>query len=163
MKLLRVVMWQCERMRRTEADDYLGMRLGACPLRIEHLVVSGRRVERVRVPCSECVLAKLYEVAHVLGPPALTPDGKIQFVVTQNRRVKKILREHEDEIVTVEEIDYRDVYLTPRQKQALTLLASGKATNITRLAKTLGITKPAALKLVRKSLRKLARRHTPQD
>jgi len=158
MKLLRLEMWQCERVRREEAG-YLATHFGRCPLYIEHLITSGNSVKRVRVGCENCVLAKLYRASYVVGSPVLTPDGRIRFYVRKDKKVKRIIEEHIDDLISVEEVDHREVVLTPRQREAIRLLASGEASNITRLAAKLGISKPAALRLVRRSLRKLARIH----
>jgi len=159
MKLLRLEMWQCERVRREEADGYLATHFGRCPLYIEHLVTSGNTVKKVRVGCENCVLAKLYRASYVVGNPVLTPDGKIQFYVRKDKRVERIIRDHAKDLISVEEVDHREVTLTPRQREAIRLLATGQASNITRLAEKLGISKPAALRLVKRSLRKLARIH----
>ena len=157
MKLLRILMWQCELVRQQEAEDYLATHLGRCPVYIEHLLATGNSVKKVRIGCENCVLAKLYRASYVVGKPTLTSDGKILFYVRKDKKVEKILKEHLDSLVSVEVVDHREVILTPRQREAIKLLAEGEATNITRLAQKLRITKPAALRLVRRSLRKLAR------
>ena len=160
MKLLRITMKQCDTVRNIGAEEYLGTRLGSCPLRIEHIIVSGKRIEHVKKSCDSCILAKLYHSTYVVGNPTLTPEGGIVFIAINTREVRRILKHHKEELINVEEVDPRNIYLTPRQKEALKLLATGEASNISRLARRLGITKPAALKLVRKSLQKLAKRHT---
>ena len=158
MRLLRITMKQCGLMRGLRAEGYLGTRLGSCPLRIEHVLVVDRRVRNVSAPCDQCVLAKLYQSTHVIGTPLLS-DDYIVFYARDNRQVRRILREHMDRVVGVDEIDYREIYLTSRQRQALRLLASGEATNISRLARKLRISKSAALRLVRRAIKKLAYRH----
>ena len=71
----------------------------------------------------------------------------------------KIFQEHKEDLVTVEQVDPRQVYLTPRQRQVLALLATGEASNISQVSRHLNISKPVALKLVRNALRKLARKY----
>jgi len=159
MKLLRITMKQCDTVKGIGAEEYLGTRLGSCPLRIEHIVVAGKKIERVKKSCDHCILAKLYHSTYVVGNPTLTQGGGIVFLAIDTREVRRMLNRHRDELINVEEVDPRSIYLTPRQKEALRLLATGEATNISRLARRLGITKPAALKLFRKSLQKLAKRH----
>lgn len=160
MKLVKVVIRQCETLRALDADEYLGTRIGYCPSKIEHIVVSGRRIHIFRKNCDDCVLAKLMKTTHVIGLPVIRKDETIHFIVRETRRAMKILKEHEKDILKMEEVDYREVYLTLRQKEALRLLANGEASNISRLARKLGISKPAALKLVKNSIRKLASRYS---
>ncbi len=155
MRLARIVMHQCEAVRRLEADDYLGTSFSSCPARISHVVVSKRRVIHVSKPCDDCVLAKLYRATHVVGQPKIRQDGRIEFIVRLNRRAERVLREHRDEIVEVEEIDYRSLYLTPRQRQALEAVAEGGAYGVTSLARALGVSKSSASRLYKRILRKL--------
>ncbi|MCE4625391.1 MAG: hypothetical protein F7C35_05960 [Desulfurococcales archaeon] len=159
MRLLEVVMKQCKRLRELGPDEYLGTSIKRCPLRIEHVVVKGHRVERLTMPCSKCVLAKLYRSTYLIGTPTLTSEGEIRFIVVENRAVRKIFQEHKEDLVSVKQVDPRQVYLTPRQRQVLALLASGEASNISQVSRHLNISKPAALKLVRNALRKLARKY----
>ncbi len=159
MRVLKIVMKQCEILRSLDAVGYVGSRLGGCVKFIEHAVMTREGIKRVRAPCHSCVLAKLYRASFVLGYPVITSDGLIRFLVLKNRLVQRILREHERDLVSVEELDYREVILTPRQRETLHHMALD-GTSITRIARALGVTKPAALKLARRSLRKLALLHT---
>ena len=159
MRVIRVVMWQCELLRQAEPEAYLGTRF-SCDRFIEHLVVSKRSVKRVRLACETCVLAKLARASYLLGHPEVTSDGKIQFLVRDDSGARRILREHQEDLVDVEYLDHRSVYLTPRQREVLKTLAE-ETTSISSLARRLGVAKPAALRLVKRSLRKLAKLHSP--
>jgi len=112
----------------------------------------------VKVPCDSCVLAKLYRASFVVGHPVLSPQGRISFLVRDDWQARRVLRKYPDRLVAVEEIDYRDIVLTPRQMEALKLLASNGA-GVSKIARALGVTKPAAHKLARRSLKKLAKIH----
>ncbi|MEB3806749.1 MAG: hypothetical protein GSR73_04450 [Desulfurococcales archaeon] len=160
MKLLKVTMKQCSLLRQLKPDEYLGTRIGTCPAKIEHIVVSNRRVHVLKKSCDDCVLAKLMRATHVIGQPVIRGDETIVFIVRDNKYTRRLLREHNDDIVDVGEVDYREVYLTLRQKEALRMLANGEASNISRLARKLGISKPAALKLVKSSIKKLASKYS---
>ncbi|MCE4620636.1 MAG: hypothetical protein F7C33_06410 [Desulfurococcales archaeon] len=159
MRLLKVRMRQCEKLRSIGADSYLGFRIASCPERIEHVVVSSRRVSIFSKRCDDCVLAKLVRATHVVGTPIIAGDS-IVFLVNDNRHARRLLAQHSDDIVEVEEVDYREAYLTKRQRQVLRLLASGEASNVSRVARKLGISKPAALKLVKNSIRKIVERYS---
>ena len=155
MKLLRVVLRQCERTRRLEARDHLGVRLASCPRKIEHLVVAKGGVKQVSVPCSDCVLAKLYASTFVASPPTVREDGSIQFIVRAGKAVDRLLSQHRDMVLEVEELDYRRVLLTPRQRTALRLLASGEAKGISGLAEKLRVNKSTASRIYRRMLEKI--------
>lgn len=159
MKLLRVVMTQCEKLKSLKPDEYLGVRIGSCPDRIEHIVVSNRRVHIVSKRCEDCVLAKLIRSTHVIGQPVLK-GGTITFIVRADKYSRNLIKKYSRDIIDISELDYRELYLTERQKQVLRLMVSGEASNISRIARKLGISKPAALKLVRNSIRKLAKRYS---
>ncbi|MCE4609397.1 MAG: hypothetical protein GSR77_00890 [Desulfurococcales archaeon] len=159
MKLLEVIMWQCELIRKLEAEDYLGVSLRRCPEKIEHIIVSDNKVKNVNVRCENCILAKLMKSTHIIGSPTIVNGGKIRFVVKNNASVKKLLKEHSYQLVEIKEVDHRELYLTRRQKEVLSLLVSGRVSNATQLSRLLKISKPAALKLIKRSIRKLARRH----
>ncbi|MEB3788805.1 MAG: hypothetical protein GSR72_02795 [Desulfurococcales archaeon] len=159
MKLLEVIMWQCELIRKLEAEDYLGVSLRRCPEKIEHLIISDNKVKNINVRCENCVLAKLMKSTHLIGSPIIVDGGKIKFIVKNNISVKKLLKEHSYQLVEIKEVDYRELYLTKRQKEVLSLLISGKVSNATQLSRFLKISKPAALKLIKRSISKLARRH----
>lgn len=160
MRLIRVVIRQCETLKSLQADEYLGTRIGYCPYKIEHIVVSRRKIHVFSKECESCVLAKLIRNTHVIGLPVIKEDQTIHFIVRESRNTLRVLREHAEDIVEIEPVDYREVYLTIRQKEALRLLANGDASNISRLARKLGISKPAALKLVKKSIQKIANRYS---
>lgn len=158
MKVLKVIMKQCDLVRSLEPRGYLGIRLGGCLKLIEHMLLTKSGIERVRVPCDSCVLAKLYRSSFVVGQPVVSPQGWISFLVKDDRQARRVLREHSDSLVSVEELDYRDVVLTPRQMEALKLLAHNGA-GASKIARALGVTKPAAHKLAKRSLEKLAKIH----
>ena len=159
MKFIEIEMKQCELMKSRHAEEYLGNSMRQCPARIEHIVVAQGRIHRVPVQCSSCVLAKLYRATHVIGNPVLTPDGRIKFVVVDSRTTRRIISEHREELISVRPVDQRQLYLTPRQREALRLLANEEATNISQISRLLKISKPAAHKLVRNSIRKVLRKH----
>ncbi len=135
----------------------LGFNVSGCPGKVEHVLARGHRVVRFQKKCGQCILPILARGAHLLGMPVLRNDGTIVFTVPLDRWVRKTLREHRDEVVSVDEVDYREVFLTERQRTALKLISSGEASNISRVAERLGISKPAAYKTVRSALRKLPR------
>lgn len=159
MKVLKVVMKQCEPVMSLEPGSYLGVRLGGCLRFIEHMLLTKSGIKKVRVPCDSCVLGKLYRSSFVVGQPVVSPEGWISFLVKDDRQARRVLREHSRSIVSVEELDYRNVVLTPRQLEALKLLASSGA-GVSKIARALGVTKPAARKLARRGLEKLVKMHT---
>jgi len=159
LRVARVTMRQCRELLELGPDGYLGFNVSGCPGRVEHVLVRGRRVVRFQKRCDQCILSMLARGTHLLGMPVLRNDGTIVFTVPLDRWVRKTLREHSDEVVSVEEVDYREVFLTERQRTALKLISTGEASNISRVAERLGISKPAAYKIVRSALRKLAGRH----
>ncbi len=156
MKALVVIATPCEYVKRLRPEGYLGYRLGGCPQgSIEHLLVTRKGLVKARKECENCVLARLARATHLLSPPVLTSTGHMKFLVTATPAAKRVLTEYRDRVVNIEEVDYRSVHLTPRQREAIQLLAE-QATNITGLARALGVSKPAAWKLVRKTIRKIA-------
>jgi len=159
MKLARITMKQCSQLRELEPDDYLGTKISGSPNRIEHIVISKRRIHTIRKKCSECILSKLAMATYVIGTPVIKPDRTIVFTIAINKKTMSIINQHKERLVNIEEIDYRKIYLTEKQKKAIKLLASGEASNITRLADKLNISKPAAHKLVKKTIHKLAGKH----
>jgi len=159
MRLLRIVLHQCNQLKNTDAIGHLGSRLSCKHDTVEHAVITKSGVVHVKKKCDSCIYAKLQASSFILGQPILLQGGLIQFLVAKNRAIEKLLKENSHIVVEAEEINYKDIVLTPRQKEALAYIASN-GTSISHLAKYLGITKPAALKLARKSLKKLARLHT---
>jgi DNA-binding CsgD family transcriptional regulator len=159
MRVARVAMRQCSELRELGAEGYLGFNVSGCPGRVEHVVVRGRRVVRFQKRCDDCILSFLARKTHLLGMPVLRSDGTIVFTVPLDKTVRRLLRENRDNVVSVEEVDYREVFLTERQRTVIRLISTGEASNISRVAEKLGISKPAAYKIVRSALRKLAGRH----
>ena len=162
MRLLRIVLHQCSQLRNINAEGHLGSRLSCPHNTVEHAVITGNGVTRVKKKCDTCIYTILQRLSFTLGQPILLRGGLVQFIVAKNRAVEKLLKENHHLLVEAEEVSYKDLFLTPRQKEALAYLAYN-GTSVSNLARYLGVTKPAALKLARKSLRKLARLHAGRD
>jgi predicted DNA binding protein len=159
LKALRIIMKQCQLLSSYKPEDYLGSYIGNCPRKIEHIIVSGGKTHRVKVSCDKCVYAELLKTTHIIGHPIVDRKGYIQFLVVNTRRVRKILDKHIDQLIAVEELDARSLYLTERQREVFRLFASKDVSSVGTLSQRLGISKPAASKLFRKTLSKLAMRY----
>ncbi len=157
MKALLISAVPCEQVRELGPEGYLGFRTLNCEA-IEHLIVSKGRVVRARRKCDDCVLGQLARHGFILSNPTITSEGFIRMASTDSAGVRRILRKYRHQIVAVEEIDLRGLILTPKQRMAVALLADG-ASNISGVARALGISKTAAWKLVKKSIKKIARLH----
>ncbi|MEB3850982.1 MAG: hypothetical protein LRS49_00165 [Desulfurococcales archaeon] len=158
MKALLVTALPCDEVRKLKPESHLGFRTLGCD-EIEHLIVSGGRALRTRRKCDECLLGVLIRSSYVLSGPVITPEGLVRMAAIDKPSVRRALRIHRRQLVSLEEVDVRNLVLTPRQRVAFSLLASD-AGNIAGVARALGISKVAAWKLVRKSLRKIARLHS---
>ena len=157
MKALLVEAVPCEMVRQLRPEAYIGYKIGDCSV-IEHILLAeGKPVRRTR-SCETCVLGQLVRHGHLLAPPTLTRQGLMRFIVSDTRETRRTLKRFRDQVVRVEEESISAVTLSPRQREAVSLLA-GSASNISRLARELGISKTAAWKLVKKSLQKLAKLH----
>jgi len=149
MEFLKVVLRTCPRVPR-DAYAHLGfhMRNG----RVIHLVATPRGVEKVVARCDECVFYQLASSGYIFGGVKLS-EGRITVIVTGNGAVKKILR-NSPQVVKVEEVSYKNLILTEKQRNALLHLAMGKGAG--DLAKELGVSRVAALKLIKRALKKVA-------
>lgn len=109
-------------------------------------------MEKVIARCDECAFYQLASSGYIFGGVKLS-EGHITVIVTGNGAVKKILRSL-PQVVKVEGVSYKNLVLTEKQRNALLHLAMGKGAG--DLAKELGISRVAALKLIRRALKKVA-------
>ncbi len=154
---LEVVMKQCPRARSLGARGYLGFRLAGQCERIVHLLETPEGPRILEAECSECILAELIRVTWLLAPPSLREDGSIRFLVADTPAARRLVERRRDRLVEARRRRLEGVALTPRQREALRMLGEGE--NIAGLARRLGVSRPAALRLARKTLAKLARIH----
>ena len=159
MRVLIVTAEPCEAVKALGAEGYVGFRLDprGCEW-VSHALLRRGRVVNVARRCEECVFGVLARSGHVLAAPTLTGGGRMRFVVEDTWRVRRALRAFSDQVVSVEEADARGLVLTARQRRVLALISDG-AGSIAEVARRLGVSKTAASKLVRKTLRKLSIAH----
>jgi len=157
MKILSVSMEPCKEVKEIEPGAYIGYRLLGCD-GIEHILLSGGSITRIRKRSEECVFAQLIRRGHTFTLPVITHDGLIRFMVINSINVRKILRKYEQRVLDVSEHDIRYITLTPRQRKALALFAL-QYNNISAVAKALNVSKPAAWKLIKKGIRKIVSLH----
>ena len=153
MKTLLVSMEPCREVKEAEPAVYIGYRLLGCD-RIEHILLSGGSIIRIRKRNEECMFAQLIRGGYTLTSPIITHDGFVRFVLIDSVNVRKILRKYEQRVLGTNEYDIRSLALTPRQRRALVLFAL-QYNNVSSVAKALNVSKPAAWKLIKKGIRKV--------
>lgn len=158
MRALLVSMEPCREVKEVEPAVYIGYRLLGCN-GIEHILLSGGSITRIRKRNEECMFAQLIRRGYTLTPPIIAQDGFVRFVLIDSTNVRKILRKYEQRVLDTSEYDIRSVALTPRQRRALALFAL-QYNNISGVAKALNVSKPAAWKLIKKGIRKIVNLYT---
>ena len=159
MQVLLVRMRQCPRVAGLRPSGYLGYRLKGCE-RIEHLLATRDGVARVEAECRGCVLAELLQAGYVLSRPEVDEDGTIRFVVASTPQARRVLSRYRGQLLEARRIRLENALLTPRRREVLRLMAE-ETVSVSRLARSLGVSKPAALKLVKRAIRKLVLLHSP--
>ncbi len=154
MKALRVTMHVCQRLASLKPRAYIGYRI-VDENTIKHLVLVGRRrLAKVRVDCSECVLGKLMKTSTLLSMPVL--EGElVRFIVLDTPALHRMLQNHGGRVVGVEPISISNIVLTEKQRKILQPAASASPTP-SRIAAALGVTRQAAQRLLRQVVRKLS-------
>jgi len=154
MKVLLASLEPCREIKELEPKIYIGYRVLDCD-RIEHIVLSGGSINKIKKRNEECVFAQLIRHGYALVPPIITQEGFVRLILIDSANVRKILKRHEQRIIGISRHDLRSLVLTLRQRRALSLFAL-QSNNISGVAKVLSISKPAAWKLIKKSIRKIA-------
>ncbi|MCE4627865.1 MAG: hypothetical protein F7C34_01775 [Desulfurococcales archaeon] len=156
MKALVIEAEPCETVKKLAPSSYVGFRMLSCG-KIEHLLIADNQVRRVRKGCENCVLGVLVRSGHLIGQPSITKSGKLRFIVADTVDTRRVIRKYGSQVVSSEQVDIRGISLTRKQREIVEMLASNE--NISSIARTMGISKAAAWKLVKKTLRKVARLH----
>jgi predicted DNA-binding protein (UPF0251 family) len=132
--------------------EYLGFSLQRYGI-IHYFKASGKVI---RLPCKDCVLRQLLGAAPLVSHPKFE-DGAFVFKFLYTRALAKRLKIKEAQWhsshFTLRLVSLRRVLLTSKQKKAFRLFATG---GLRRVAESLGVSKPAACRLVKRALQKLA-------
>ena len=156
MKALVIEAEPCEAVKRLAPSSYIGFKIMSCG-KIEHMLIADNKLRRVRKECDNCVLGALVKSGHIIGQPSITRAGRLRFIVADSAETRRTLRRHRAQVVYSEEVNIRGVSLTRKQREIVEMLAANG--NISGIARAMGISKAAAWKLVKKTLRKVARLH----
>lgn len=147
----------CELLKAISPSLYLGFELvdDGC---IEHFLMTKgcKEFRRLRIECENCMLGRLIRSSALLSSPMIVKQKAIRFLVLYNLSVRKILSDYRDQLIDLEVIDLRKVVLTEKQKQVLRMAGDGIGLSTSTLARRLGVSKPAARKLVRRTLCKVS-------
>jgi predicted DNA binding protein len=143
---------QCPTLRSVGARSYLGYRLlgdGS----VEHLVEDSEgRLVRVKADCGSCVFCRLIRSTYLVGPPVVKGEA-MKFTVVYNRAARRILESERGRVRSLRILRREAVLLTEAQREALALSVD-RGPRVSELARSLGVSKPAASKALRKALRK---------
>ena len=161
MKVARITMKPCKLLQNIKPKNYIGFKVNHEGM-VEHYIecINGSK-RRLKVNCYNCFLGRVLEYSYLISIPKIiaTNNGiSIRFFTLYNARVRELLREFRDQIIDLVIDDYRNYYLTPRQLQILQLLGDDRK-SISNIAKSMGISKTAASKLLDKALRKIIKKY----
>ncbi len=149
MRFLRVRLKACNAVPR-DAEAHLGFKVENGVVR--HLVLTSRGPVVVSKRCEDCVFYKLASSTYVRGTPTIH-NGVIKIVVADTRTARAILRQHEEQVISVEELRHTSLVLTRKQREILSALANGST--IADMARFSSRSKVAVHKIFRKALRKV--------
>ena len=118
-----------------------------------HYFKAGDRV--LRMPCKACVLREMLGVAPLVDQPRFE-NGVFVFKFLYTKALARRLsigNKDSCPLFVSQLASLRRALLSARQREALGLFAEG---GLRRVSETLGVSKPAAYRLVKRALQKLA-------
>ncbi len=153
MKVARITMKPCHRLRRLRPKNYIGYRVSGET--VEHYVTTrtGDHV-KLRLRCDDCFFGKLVKTSYIVSPPVLY-DGHIKFLVVYTNAVRRLVSKHREQLLGVEIMDSRNVILTDKQRAVFRLISSNGHRPST-IARNWGVSRTAVHKTIKTALRKIA-------
>lgn len=148
VRVAKLALEPCQLFKNLKPTQYIGFKF--CGKYIEHLVKAEGEYRRLRVNCSECIVAHILTKSHIISPPVY--DGEsIKIVVVYNRVVERLLKSGRARVVNVYRINA--ILLTRKQREMLRLVT---AMGISNVAKDSGVSRVAVFRSFKSALRKIS-------
>lgn len=147
MKIAKVVLDPCPLFKNLEPIYYLGFRF--YDPYIEHIIKTKNDYKKIKTKCESCVLAYLIKNSYLITTPIY--DGKnIKIYCIWNKNLKNLNFKN---IKQIEILNYKKIFLTPRQRKVLRMAVSNR---LSKVADNLGVSKTAVFKSFKSALRKVS-------